>query len=278
MENTFDDDITTEQALLLPLPIPFTTKLTEGNDEFRHAHGFFECFYVTEGEIVHECDGKTESLAVGDAVLIGPGVYHKFTRNKTCIHRDLLISQKLMYEVCSFLGENLYDDIAKRKFIRFKLQPGDVLAYERQVFTFLSYYDVTLRHIQEKFLTTSILNYVMFERKDEELPSNDFKSRCIFVINSSFSAPDAIRKITEELSFNQSYLCKRFKREFKTTLTDYINDLRIKHAAYLLQTTNYTQQKICESIGIESVSYFNKLFKKRYGTTPKQFRRQRPKN
>ena len=53
MENTFDDDITTEQALLLPLPIPFTTKLTEGNDEFRHAHGFFECFYVTEGEIVH---------------------------------------------------------------------------------------------------------------------------------------------------------------------------------------------------------------------------------
>ena len=53
-----------------------------------------------------------------------------------------------------------------------------------------------------------------------------------------------------------------------------INDLRIKHAAYLLQTTDYTQQKICESIGFESVSYFNKLFKRKYGITPATFKRQ----
>ena len=48
----------------------------------------------------------------------------------------------------------------------------------------------------------------------------------------------------------------------------------MKHAGYLLQTTDYTQQQICESIGIESVSYFNKLFKSKYGVSPGQFRRQ----
>ena len=262
------------QALLKPLPLSFTVQLTEADDEFRHAHGFFECFYITEGSIVHECDGKKEELGIGDAGLICPGVQHKFTRNKTCIHRDLLVSVPLMQSVCSFLDENLYDDIVKKKFIRFKLQPDDVLNYEKQVATFLSYYDVNLRHVHEKMLTTAILNHILFDEKDKEPTSNDFKSRCMFVVNIHFSNTDAVAKITEELGFNQTYLCKKFKSVFKTTLTDYVNDLRIKHAVYLLQTTNYTQQKICDSIGFESLSYFNKLFKQKLGMTPTAFRRQ----
>ncbi len=179
-----------------------------------------------------------------------------------------------MKSVCVFLEEHLYTDILKKNFIRFKLQPSEILSYEKQIVKFLSYYDVNLRHIHEKLLTASVLNQLLFGEKDEELPSNDFKSRCIFVINTSFALPDAMQKITNELSFNQSYLCKRFKSVFNVTLTDYINDLRIKHAAYLLQTTDYTQQKICESIGFESVSYFNKLFKRKYGVTPARFKRQ----
>ena len=53
------------KELLNTLPIPFTTRLVESDDEFRHAHGFFECFYITEGAIVHECNGKTETLTEG---------------------------------------------------------------------------------------------------------------------------------------------------------------------------------------------------------------------
>ena len=47
-----------------------------------------------------------------------------------------------------------------------------------------------------------------------------------------------------------------------------INELKINYSAYLLWATDYTIPEICEKIGIESVSYFHKLFKKRYGTTP----------
>lgn len=206
-------------------------------------------------------------MTEGDAGIICPGIYHRFKRDKSCIHRDLLISNELMKKY-ALLDANLYSDITKKKFIRFKLQPSEILSYEKQIATFLSYYDVKLRHIHEKLLAASVLNQLLFGEKDEELPSNDFKSRCVFVINTSFARPTPTQKITNELSFNQAYLCKKFKNVFNVTLTDYINDLRIKHAAYLLQTTDYTQQKICESIGFESVSYFNKLFKRKYGITP----------
>ena len=127
-------------------------------------------------------------------------------------------------------------------------------------------------------LAASILGHLLFAKNDKEKPSNDFRAKCITVVNTNFANVDAMKMIIDEMCLNRSYLCKRFKSVFNMTLTEYINELRMKHAGYLLQATDYTQQQICESIGIESVSYFNKLFKSKYGVSPGQFRRQTNKN
>lgn len=267
-----------KDEILKRLPLPFAALLTESNDEIRHAHEFFECFYITEGTIEHICANRKDIFSVGDAGLICPNVFHAFKRTNTCIHRDLLISSEFMKKMCDFVDPELYHEITEKQFIKFKMEADDVLSYERQVAVFFDYYDVRYRHMQEKFLLSAILNHVLFSRVEEKRPLNDFRSRCIFVINTSFSHPDAMEKITREMSFNQSYLCKKFKATFGVTITDYINDLRMKHAAFLLQTTNYTQQKICESIGIDSLSYFNRLFKKQYGLTPSKYRKHFPQN
>lgn len=93
------------EELLRPLQIPFTTQLTESNDEFRHAHGFFECFYVTEGSIYHECNGKKETLTEGDAGIICPGVYHRFKRD---IAWFFFISKRENIYPCSLLKDLYY--------------------------------------------------------------------------------------------------------------------------------------------------------------------------
>lgn len=259
------------------MELPFATQLTASQDEYRHAHKFFEFFYITAGKITHKCNGITEELSEGDACLICPGSYHSFSRKGTCIHRDLLFSSQLIKETCAFIDAKLYDELVLKGFVRFRMQEEEVLAYEKQIATFLSYYDVRLRHIQEKLLAASILGHLLFSESKKETPSNDFRAKCIAVVSIYFSNANAMKLITNDLCLNQSYLCKRFKSVFNMTLTEYINDLRIKHASYLLQTTDYTQQQICESVGIESVSYFNKLFKTKYGVSPGFFRRQAAK-
>lgn len=268
----------TEPLVMQPLTLPFATQLTASQDEYKHAHKFFEFFYITAGKITHKCNGVTDSLSEGDAVLICPGSYHSFTRKGTCIHRDLLFSVPLMKETCEFIDDKLYDELMIKGFVRFRMHEDDVLAYEKQIATFLSYYDVRLRHIQEKLLAASILGHLLFAENDKEKPSNDFRAKCITVVNTNFANVNAMKMITDEMCLNRSYLCKRFKSVFNMTLTEYINELRMKHAGYLLQATDYTQQQICESIGIESVSYFNKLFKSKYGVSPGRFRRQTNKN
>ena len=70
----------------------------------------------------------------------------------------------------------------------------------------------------------------------------------------------------------QSYLSKKFKEVFGLTMTAYVNELKIKHAMYLLTVTDLTIPSICEMIGIDSLPYFHKLFRQATGMTPKKYR------
>ena len=56
-------------------------------------------------------------------------------------------------------------------------------------------------------------------------------------------------------------------------MTDYLNLKRLDTASSLLVYTNKTVSTICYSLGFQSISYFNKIFKKRFGVFPTQFRK-----
>jgi AraC-like DNA-binding protein len=58
-----------------------------------------------------------------------------------------------------------------------------------------------------------------------------------------------------------------------TSFIDYLKDYRLAIAARLLQSSESSILEISEEVGFENLSYFNRSFKKRYGMTPTQFRR-----
>lgn len=73
-----------------------------------------------------------------------------------------------------------------------------------------------------------------------------------------------------------------FSRFFKThtnsTLSDYIIDIRLGKAIRALIDTNMTVSEICYSCGFNNLSNFNRLFKKKKGCTPMEFREKYLKN
>ena len=64
-----------------------------------------------------------------------------------------------------------------------------------------------------------------------------------------------------------------FKISTGETLREFVEEQRIKKAAGLLTTTNYTQTKIAYECGFSSQSYFSYAFKRKMGLTPREYSR-----
>ena len=65
---------------------------------------------------------------------------------------------------------------------------------------------------------------------------------------------------------------KFFKQHLHTTFTSYLNSYRLTIAARLLLTEDDSILSISERTGFNNLSYFNRLFKKEYQMSPREYR------
>lgn len=96
--------------------------------------------------------------------------------------------------------------------------------------------------------------------------------KIIALIDSDLTADLSLRVFSKMLNVSGSYLSTLFKKETGQTLSEYINNRRIKHAMHLLKTTRLQIQTIAQYCGIMDVQYFSKVFKRVVGVTPKEYR------
>ncbi len=96
--------------------------------------------------------------------------------------------------------------------------------------------------------------------------------KALVYMQENLSGELGLKALAEELGLAPGYLSSLFHREVGQTLTQYITDLRMKHAMQLLTTTQLQVQHVAQLCGIPDANYFSKLFRKQYGVTPKQLR------
>ena len=96
--------------------------------------------------------------------------------------------------------------------------------------------------------------------------------KALTCIDANLAGNLSLRTLAETLNVSSSYLSTLFKKETGQTVTEYINQRRIKHAKHLLETTRLQIQTVAQHCGIVDVQYFSRVFKKITGTTPKEYR------
>ena len=95
-------------------------------------------------------------------------------------------------------------------------------------------------------------------------------------VESNFQKPIDTQQIANEVNLSLPAFCRYFKKTTKLTYTDFVNQYRVQYAKKLLiQDKNVTET--CFESGFESLSYFNRIFKKWTGEAPSRFRKQRLK-
>lgn len=78
--------------------------------------------------------------------------------------------------------------------------------------------------------------------------------------------------IAATVKLSSAYLGKLFKDSYQLTLTEYINEIRLKQAQQLLESGDHAVLDIMEKCGYANPSYFFRLFKAKFGSTPKEYR------
>jgi len=86
-----------------------------------------------------------------------------------------------------------------------------------------------------------------------------------------------VDSLSEELHMSRSSLHRKIKGISELTPNDFIQLVRLKKAAELLEKGSYRINEICFLVGFNSSSYFSKSFKKQFGMSPKDYFHPPPK-
>lgn len=261
------DYMTTEQ-----MPVGF--KLVQSDNTLQHTHDYVEIFYIINGKINHQYEGKQQRiLESGDSYIIMPSKRHIFTlRNETSIHRDIFIRESFFREVCDYISPTLYQELIDGTHAcHTKLSQATIAYLENQINFINQTIPDSLAQktaltrcfaatLLEPFLTTTVENQMRnFPSWFKELLSNFNKIEYI---------KHGLDEILKGFNYDRKYLCRVFKKNMGVTMTDYLNHVRLDYALTMIQSTNKNILTIAQELGFSSISYFNVSFKKRYGITP----------
>lgn len=109
------------------------------------------------------------------------------------------------------------------------------------------------------------------ERKDFQ-KSYARISQVIKYINSHYREGITLEELAGQAHMNKTYLSTYFKEVMNIGIFDYIEQIRINQSCILLKTSQMPITEISLEVGFNSVSYFNRIFKRIVGVTPRVYR------
>lgn len=81
-----------------------------------------------------------------------------------------------------------------------------------------------------------------------------------------------LHEIAAKFFISHTYLCELFKKHTGTTITAFINQIRLNHAVLLLSGEKELKE-IAEENGFQDYNYFRKMFKRKFSISPENYRK-----
>jgi AraC-like DNA-binding protein len=94
--------------------------------------------------------------------------------------------------------------------------------------------------------------------------------------DSRYAEPLGVKDMAHAASLSRGHFSEQFKRAFGVSPHAYLLTRRLERAASMLRNTDYSVAYICVSVGLSSVGSFTTSFKRTYGMTPTEYRKEYP--
>jgi transcriptional regulator GlxA family with amidase domain len=98
-------------------------------------------------------------------------------------------------------------------------------------------------------------------------------NRCQEWVGAEYRTQGAVAGMLALSGLSERTFIRRFKKATGLTPIDYLHAVRIEEAKQLLETTDTPVEAIANEIGYEDTSFFSRLFRRKVGLSPMQYRR-----
>ncbi|MBR1758394.1 MAG: helix-turn-helix transcriptional regulator [Lachnospiraceae bacterium] len=161
-------------------------------------------------------------------------------------------------------------------------------AAERGGASLIDIHEITQRNVQRTLAAKNVqervryLDQMLVELSEAVRISKQHMSnysapirRVAEYIGLNFSQEISLDQLADLIGYAPTYLSKTFTKEVGMTITRYIAMLRCQKAAQMLRDEDLTVQEISHYVGYMDNNYFVKVFKKQYGMTPTEYRKEK---
>lgn len=257
------------------------------------------CHSEMELNLVVNCEGcqrvvgdSVEELGHYDLVIIGPGLEHAWLQNdvrtkgsireitvqwdidtigQTLLVKNSFTSIRKMLEAAAN-GIAFGTDTARRILPLFdEIIHEELSSFERFNKFCGIMYQLSISNDYRPLSTSSIARN----------PDTDGSQRIMKVkdyISEHYAEPLRLDDLAALAGMTPTAFSRFFKLNTNQTLQNYIIDIRLGHAIRKLVDSSMSCSEVCYSCGFNNISNFNRLFKKKKGSTPMAFREKYIKN
>ncbi len=271
---------------------PYTTYLCSIPLDFSivplHWHDEMEIVYIKKGTGTIMVDLESYQVSAGTLALILPGQLHSISQHENhsmeyeniIFHPNILLSKQTDecakdYFLPLFSNAVSIPTLITPSLKNYKEIASCIDGADEICKTYPKAYQFALKSQLFQFfylLFSTCADTTHLQKKRRSL---DKMKQIIKYIECNYMEKITIADISDEIGLSQSHFMKYFKNTMGTSFIDYLNEYRLTMASRLLLASDSSILDIASEVGFENLSYFNRLFKKRFGTTPSNYRKSR---
>ena len=245
-----------------------------------HSHFTYEVFFVTEGTLELVTEGNSE-IYEKKVLIIPPKIRHysvpsgtgsfcllfSFEKGRRQSKWQQEIEANLRKGVCQLpLSEDMGFYI--RKIAEKCTQTGIAVEKEEALLASLIFYEIIGKLLPEDY------------GKQEANTGNakhiyEIETYINFNINKRHRI--TLSEVAKHIALSTRQVSRIIQKEYNCSLGELITDKRLASAEMLIKNTDMPVGVIAQQANLGSANYFYVLFKKRYGVSPLQYRKQKIK-
>lgn len=162
--------------------------------------------------------------------------------------------------------------------IALKLRAADYLLKPVRPNELIDAIQRVVSYIDDKKLKESFVSHTRndteYEENGEQIDESLLVKKIKRFICDNYNQRLTLSMLAELVHYNPSYISSLFKKLTGQGITDYLTEIRIKHAKELLVNTNKSMDEIAYEVGLNNNSYLTAIFKKKVHVCPSEFRKQ----